>query len=225
MKKLVTLILLSLIFSSFFASADESTEVINSVGDNSTNPLDKIKDLGDSVPQDFLSKEFTIPSTLQFPARIIFGINEETILWRDFIVIISFWIALLMIITIVIGMTPLHKESSGVSIIPISTDFIIALIVTIIISLTGSIALVTKYWLSFIDMLLSFLGLAEFVKKSKILSTILAIVVFIALIFGARFLSKHLRRNLRREQSDYEGENIHTLGEMAEAQSKALDKL
>lgn len=82
--------------------------------------------------QTFLEKEITIPSYLELPARIIFGLKpEDNFNFSIFIVLIAFWLFLLLILHSVMELIPFFG--------PGAKSWIGAIIVNCLIALSGGI--------------------------------------------------------------------------------------
>jgi len=203
MKKSLFIILGVLFFSSLVIAVENAQ-------DNSTTA-----DL--STDTVFLTKEVALPADLQVPLKVILGITEETVLWKEFILALGIWIVILLVISGIINLTPFHHSDA--------MDYLLALVVTLIISLTGSIALIAKYWASIPQFIFNLVGLGDWVKNHEVLSIIFAVILCILFLGIAKVIFQKIKDASRIEKAKYHGEEVKKMNKIAEVQSKAIDNL
>ncbi len=192
----IALILAVLILNSFLVIAQQDAQ--NNEDEKTILPENAKEELekATSKTNQALEKEIEIPSYIQIPIKIIFGI-ERTISISLLIIVLAIWLFSLLLFANILKLTPFFKNW---------TAWPAAIGITILIALSGVIKNIALFLLNTGD-LLSFLAK----WSAGVLLLIVTIILLIAFI-SLKMLKK-LREKLEIEQAKEEGTQIGaTLG-------------
>jgi hypothetical protein len=152
-KRLFYALFLVIILSANFVLSIEGINTSTNVSSGINNALDS---------------NVQIPQGLQTFARVFFGItNNNPIDLSDFIVLIALWLGFLWVIHVAMEFVPFVKGNA--------IKWLIAVIVVLIISVTGAIREITLWYYEVI-------GDIEFLAKYPVVK-LLASIVFVYLVF------------------------------------------
>ncbi len=167
---------------------------------NSFNPKE-ISNLAQKQATSAFEKEITIPSYLQVPARILFGIQVgETITIERFVVLSSILITLFTLILWTIDITPLFRGKF--------LKFIAGLSITTLVAMTGAINSLTIF---FFNLGNSF----EWLEALGPFQIFIGLAIAIAILLAGHYIIGKLDKHLKLEEATQEGENIGFLARMA----------
>lgn len=170
MKKSLVLLVLVIFLASFvFAESNNSTGL--NTGQVKTVANNLAGGLNDRT-EDVLAGTVSIPSSVEVPAKVIFGINNG-ITWQQLIVLLGVWLMIFLVVFSTLGLTPFGDN--GV------IKFFIAIIVTTLMSITNSFSYVTNF----------FLDIAGFMTgQESSWKTVVAVIIALVLIVVANILTR-----------------------------------
>lgn len=185
----------NLIFAALFLSLI----ILASAESTNTSPLSTLNTSGTDIAkkintgaEDVLLKEITLPSWLIIPAKVL-GI-EEKITWQSLIITFAFWIGLFIIILSIMEIMPFLNQ--GV------TKFFGALIITMLISVTGAVYQMSKFFFNVA-------GFFELANKYSTLKIIIAILIALVVVFIFSYASKILKRKTKIKTAELKGQQIN----------------
>ena len=167
----IAVFLLSILFLSLVFAEDATAPTTQSATGLNKDAITKTtKDATDSVNQatnTLLERQVQIPSIIETPARIVFGIPQN-IKIEYLIVMICIWLILFLVIFEAIGIISLFGGKIG--------NFFATLAIMILLSITGTIAQVAIFFYDFWN-------LFAFFKEWSIAKIILSVIVLGIFLF------------------------------------------
>lgn len=204
MKRLNLFLILIVLVSSFalVAGAEEDNPTINET-------LEELSETLEEEGYGFNSSfdgEVMIIEPLKIPARILLGIPlEEDVQIEIFIVLISLWVAIFMLILGVLQLTSFMNEGY--------VRFLGALVITSLISLTG----ITLWMVEYLFYLLDFF---DWIEKLGSWQIVLGILVGGLVILAVKKLMDRLGLKIEEEQDNSIVRNMNLLGTNAQEMAK-----
>ncbi|MEM3405374.1 MAG: hypothetical protein QW117_00135 [Candidatus Pacearchaeota archaeon] len=153
-----------------------------------------------------LHKEIKLPSSVQEIVKILFGLEEEKTTFENLIILSVIWIGFIIIFYIIIQFISLFENKNLIS-------FLIAIIITCLVSITGII----QFSASFFTSLLSFL---DFTKLSYLKFFFIILILFL-IIFIFYSLSEIIKNRIEKEKIRSIGRDIGTETEINKKIRKA----
>jgi hypothetical protein len=139
--------------------------------------------------KDVFQNEITLPSYLEMPAKIVFGLDSPVVL-KDLIIVIGVWIMLFIIILDILSLMPLMNEG-----VP---KYLGAVIVTILSFMSGVSTKLALWFYNLIDLL-------TFLNDSPTLKLIIAILIAVGIVFGATILKNKMQKEAKKTSARIEG--------------------
>ena len=200
MKKSVVIILLFILLVSLIYAQDEinPTDELKKNTEVSANDINNKMDVA-------LHKEIAIPSAIQSITKLLFGIQQEKITFETLIIILAILFMLLIVIYSIVSLIPIFQKF---------ISFLISIIITCLISITGFINKALLFSLS-IGKDISLLTKFSFLRILLILLFSLIIIVI------ALSVSNLLRKKAEKEINKVEGMKLGVEIGKSEIRNKA----
>jgi hypothetical protein len=200
MKKLgVILILVLFISMATIVQAQDNSED-GDKSDTLGDPKEKLGELGEKAREETESKFneiITIPSNLQLPARIIFGLKEDhPITLQHLILLIAAWIIFFIIIKDVLKFFPILNGKIQ--------NVIGSIVVTLIVAISGGLRELVIFFFSVGDTLKWLEALGPF-------QIILWLLVFVAIFIVLRIVLDFIKRKLKLGVAEGKADSVDTL--------------
>lgn len=192
---LITFLILIILTSLSLISAQEDNKV--------NEKIENINNLKENLENDILLSEKITPL-----AKLLFKINEPVYL-SNFIIYCCFFLLIIIFLYNIVRLT----DTPGGKLI----NFTIAVIVTIIGSVTGGLKLIIDYYIIILSKI-------TFFKNWPILTTSLTIILFIFLIWIIKILSKYSRKIVNEEEMYNKGLEVNKNISIIERLSKYFSK-
>lgn len=213
-KRLICLVLfISIVLVSFVNAADSLTpeEVIKSEAPAAVKgEITSILQNATSKVDENLEKEIQIPWNLEKPARFIFGLKDHELNLQILIVLVSL---ILIFVIVVHQIVKLMPEIFG--------EGITALVVTIIISLIGSLSGVL---VMLSDLIFNALNLISIMASSNILKLLITLAILIGVFFGGEGLMKTFKHGEEIAKATEEGAKLGFMNAREKAKLKTEEK-
>jgi hypothetical protein len=178
MRRGLSIFLLSILFFSTLAMAEE---------DSSKEDLDDIS--GKSKTTKAIEKEISVPTKLQIPARIIFGIKDtETMSIERLIVLFAIWLVFFLVMIDILKFSSFGDE----------VRWVVSFSMVVIMAVTGVINSLSLFAF----------GLGNSIKWMENLGALrifLVIIVAAAIMFGARLLTSKIKEKRLLEKAKDKG--------------------
>jgi hypothetical protein len=178
MRRGLSIFLLSILFFSALAMAEE---------DSSKEDLDDIS--GKSKTTKAIEKEISVPTKLQIPARIIFGIKDtETMSIERLIVLFAIWLVFFLVMIDILKFSSFGDE----------VRWVVSFSMVVIMAVTGVINSLSLFAF----------GLGNSIKWMENLGALrifLVIIVAAAIMFGARLLTSKIKEKRLLEKAKDKG--------------------
>jgi hypothetical protein len=188
-----------------FGSSFEHDEDGPTINETLQNLSETLKDEGYGFNSSF-DGEITIPEPLEIPARILLGIPRgETAPIEIFIVLISLWISMFMLIFGILHLAPFMEAGY--------VRFLGAVVIMSLISMTGVILMLVNY-------LFDLLNFFDWIEKLGVWQIVLGIVVCVLVIFVVKKIMNFFGLKVKQEQDDVVVEKMKLLGTTAKEVSK-----
>lgn len=202
-KRLIFVILVLILLQNIFVYADDANinsaaKTVATTTTTTTNQFSgNLVDVGrgvDNATEDVLLKSVSIPSVIQTPIKIIFGITEG-ISWQQLIVLLGVWI---MVFIFVI---------SGVEFIPFINKkilkIILAIAITCLISLSGVMNSIVTFFLDIA-------GFLKITQEYSVLKVIVAVVIAVLLILITTGIMKKIKKKMIIDYAEVKGRQAGT---------------
>ncbi len=189
---LISLSFITLIYAQEAVKPPVPDSPLDSPGQVSSDD-NNIKSVGTNLNEqtnDFLQKDIQLSPAVQRIVRLIFGVKEDTIEFRFFIVLMTVWLMLFIVIA-----SALNVMFSKIK------SLFMSLVITLIIAIPGSINYLT---IAFFN-LISIFG---FFENYQIILLILIVGVVILVIYFAMRFSKKLKEKVETEKAGQEGQKV-----------------
>ena len=158
-----------------------------------------------SYSNNLLSKQITIPDYLQGPTKVIFGLEDNSIDLQNFIVLFSIWFFLIFLIQAILEIVPFFGEGFK--------SWLGAIIITLLISITGSITKVANW-------LFGFGGTISLMKEWGLLKIIFTVILLVILAFGLKKLLHIMKHEKNKEENYMIGAEIWKQKQKSKIQDK-----
>lgn len=208
--KIICILLLSLILVSAFISADNLADSAKTAASGasaaaataSTQFSGNLADVGrgvDNATEDILQKQVTLPPWLDTPAKVIFGV-ESGISWQQLVLLLGVWVMMFIFIFSFTSFIPFVNKKI--------LKLIVAIAITSIISLTGTIDFVVKF----------FLDIGKFLKITSewpVLNSVIAGIIVVIIIVLTIGITKMLKRRMIVDYAEAKGRQAGTFVDTA----------
>lgn len=182
----ICLLLVSILFFVLVSAVDQTAQLPDNID------LNKLSDVGANT-NSFLDGDLGIPSYLEIPAKILFGIGSgEALSFNVFIVLIALWIVLFLILKNVMEIVPFFSGSKSI---------LGAFIVVCLIAVSGGIK----------ESAMFFFGLGNtfsVMKEFGILTLILIVILIAVLGWGILRLVGVAKGKYKIVESETTGEKV-----------------
>jgi len=184
---IITALALTTLILAEDANIAQVKEVSGTIGSESTDNQnsENLKDFSN----DLLSKQIIIPDNLQSISRLVFGVTENLTL-QDFIILTVLWIFLVLILQAILTIVPMFGDDWK--------SWIGAVIITLLISITGTLKQIKDVWFSFE-------WLTKLLHDWGLFNLILIILMLIVFAFGARKLIHMMKHKAAVEGNEIAG--------------------
>ncbi len=179
-------IITAILLISVLASSEENKSFVNISKVNVQGLASQNSSL--SKADDLLAKEIVLPSAIQIPARIIFGI-PESIKLEYLIVLLCLWMILFIIL---INVNIMFFEKKWMSVAA-------GLIILILLSITGTTAKIAMFLFEIWNVFALF-------KDWSFLSLLISVVILAAIFLVARIFLKRARKAQLLESAEAEAQ-------------------
>jgi hypothetical protein len=195
-------IILALISSLFILS-------LSIISANSSQEDSGLLSIGSGIDEgaeNILKNEINIPSQIELPMRIAFGIKRDSPLTLEkLIIVLAIWATFFIVIKGLLKVAPFFNN--GIE------NIIGSIIITMLIAVSGVIDTV-------VGILIGVEGTFEWMNSLGPFQFVIILILAILLIGLARYLTKKLEKNIVLTRATQTGEEIETMATMAKARLK-----
>jgi hypothetical protein len=200
MKKLGVILILVLFISMATIVQAQDNPDDGDRSDTLENPKEKLGELGEKAREETESKfneAITIPSNLQLPARVIFGLKKDyPITLQHLILLIAAWIIFFIIIKDVLKFFPILNGKIQ--------NIIGSIVVTLIVAMSGGLRELVIFFFNVGDTL-------EWLAVLGPFQIILWLVVLIAIFIVLRIVLDFIKRKLKLGVAEGKADSVDTL--------------
>lgn len=204
MKKSLTILFLLLLATPLILAEENIT-------DKAQEGLSALKGGLDLKTENILEREIQIPSSLQIPARILFGIKDTTTITIErLVVLLAIWIVLFTLIQGALTLTPFFK---GEWLRPLASG-----VITILVAMTGSINSMTIFFFNLGDTF-------EWMSKLGPFQIFIGLAIAALIFFIGRKVTDIIEKKMLLSKAESSGESIGRLIATAKTSEESAREL